>query len=262
MGTIADKMAQKLIIGSLQKTFPLLTICGEEGDLKCNKSDIVEDVDTKFDMELPEMYNDIDVKDLIVWVDPLDGTREFTEGIKSAVTTLIGIAWKGRPIAGIIGRPFTKQIVWGIVGLGAFGFKNKDKLSSRNHGSRIVCASRSHFSKSLQAYINQCKPSKLVRQGGSGNKALMVLEGFADAYVHPKRGTKKWDTCAPEAVLLAVGGKLTKPDGTFYDYKSNCSLSNESGFIATVFGDKYHASFLNRNVKKSKNPNWIWKKKI
>ena len=44
----------------------------------------------------------------------------------------------------------------------------------------------------------------------------MILEGTADAYVFPSNGTKKWDTCAPEAILLAIGGKLTKPDGTLY----------------------------------------------
>ena len=65
--TIADEMAQKLIIGSLQEAFPLLTICGEEGDLNCNESDIVSDIETKFEMEVPDIYKEIDIKDLNVW---------------------------------------------------------------------------------------------------------------------------------------------------------------------------------------------------
>lgn len=35
------------------------------------------------------------------------------------------------------------------------------------------------------------------------------MEGIADAYIFPSIGCKKWDTCAPEAVLCAAGGQLT-----------------------------------------------------
>ena len=35
------------------------------------------------------------------------------------------------------------------------------------------------------------------------------MEGEADAYIFPSSGTKKWDTCAPEAILVAAGGELT-----------------------------------------------------
>lgn len=45
--------------------------------------------------------------------------------------------------------------------------------------------------------------------GGAGNKVLRVIEGDAHAYVFASPGTKKWDTCAPEAVLVAMGGALT-----------------------------------------------------
>ena len=77
----------------------------------------------------------------------------------------------------------------------------------------------------------------------------MVLEGDADAYVFPSLGTKKWDTCAPEAVLLALGGKLTTPQGNLYNYDpANCKPMNEEGFIATVFGDEYHSTFLEENL--------------
>ena len=65
--TLADEMAQKLIIGSLQKKFPNLRVCGEEGDLKCEESDIVEP-NLKFDMEIPEKYKNISCEELVVWV--------------------------------------------------------------------------------------------------------------------------------------------------------------------------------------------------
>ena len=44
---------------------------------------------------------------------------------------------------------------------------------------------------------------------------LLLLEGRATAYVFASPGCKKWDTCAPEALLHAVGGKngLAKTTG-------------------------------------------------
>ena len=45
-------------------------------------------------------------EDLVVWVDPLDGTKEYTEGLLDTVTVLIGIAYEGKAIAGIINQPY------------------------------------------------------------------------------------------------------------------------------------------------------------
>ena len=46
-------------------------------------------------------------------------------------------------------------------------------------------------------------------------------------------GTKKWDTCAPEALLLAVGGCLTDVRGVAYDY-SHTPHPNSNGLVASV----------------------------
>ena len=54
-------------------------------------------------------------------MDPLDGTREFVEGVLSAVTVLVGVSHKGKPVAGVIHRPFDGDCgstVWGGQGLG------------------------------------------------------------------------------------------------------------------------------------------------
>ena len=112
---------------------------------------------------------------------------------------MIGIAWKGRPIAGIIGRPFTGQVVWGIVGLGKIWYyfkffliffflfcvlctltffflgkrhtykqnKTKQKLGAfgieqpknRDKTRRIVCTSRSHFAPYMKTYVCACNPT-------------------------------------------------------------------------------------------------------
>ena len=44
--------------------------------------------------------------------------------------------------------------------------------------------------------------------GGTGTKILAVVDGFADVAVMNFKSSS-WDTCAPEAVLRAAGGRLT-----------------------------------------------------
>lgn len=63
----------------------------------------------------------------------------------------------------------------------------------------------------------------------------MVLEGTADSYVYPSVGTKKWDTCAGEALLLAVGGKLTNVHGQYLSYNGDPKhIMNSEGIIVTM----------------------------
>ena len=45
-------------------------------------------------------------RQVAVFVDPLDGTREFVEGRFQAVSSVVGISVRGRAVAGVIGLPF------------------------------------------------------------------------------------------------------------------------------------------------------------
>eukprot|EP00213_Chloropicon_mariensis_P001915 CAMPEP_0197478742 /NCGR_PEP_ID=MMETSP1309-20131121/28865_1 /TAXON_ID=464262 /ORGANISM="Genus nov. species nov., Strain RCC998" /LENGTH=50 /DNA_ID=CAMNT_0043020243 /DNA_START=15 /DNA_END=164 /DNA_ORIENTATION=- len=48
---------------------------------------------------------------------------------------------------------------------------------------------------------------------------LMLIDGEADAWVFPCNGTKRWDTCAGDALIQALGGFLFKADsGLPYEY--------------------------------------------
>merc|ERR1719150_1116041 len=97
--TKADRTANDLICGSLKKAFPNLTVIGEEGeaDLQKIKSDFLtsnqdETVLNHYKDRLPANIQEAKIEDLTVWVDPLDGTKEFTEGYLDHVTVLVGIA--------------------------------------------------------------------------------------------------------------------------------------------------------------------------
>lgn len=191
----------------------------------------------------PAQYIDVKDEEIVVWVDPLDGTSEYTQGFLDYVTVLIGIAINGIPIAGVIHQPYHNyktesneakigRTVWGLVGLGAFGYKHTplEGQSPTNH--LVIATTRSHRNVHLDNTLKLLKPSEIIRAGGAGYKGLLVLEGVADAYFFPAPGCKKWDTCAPQAIIESVGGKLTDINGTNYDYDKNVEHNNLTGVLA------------------------------
>jgi 3'(2'), 5'-bisphosphate nucleotidase len=46
---------------------------------------------------------------MVIWIDPLDGTKGFTEGHLNHITSMIGVSIEGRPRIGIIHKLFYKQ---------------------------------------------------------------------------------------------------------------------------------------------------------
>lgn len=76
-------------------------------------------------------------------------------------------------------------------------------------------------------------------------QVLLLIEGKAHAYVFASKGCKKWDTCAPEAVLSAVGGKLTDLHGNYYNYHKDVEFQNKGGVFATGKGIS-HANLIKK----------------
>jgi 3'(2'), 5'-bisphosphate nucleotidase len=64
-------------------------------------------------------------------------------------------------------------------------------------------------------------------------QVLLILEGKAHAYVFASPGCKKWDTCAPEAILHAAGGKLTDLHGNNFTYEATVQRRNTGGVLGT-----------------------------
>ncbi|XP_037541514.1 3'(2'),5'-bisphosphate nucleotidase 1 [Nematolebias whitei] len=250
--TVADRLAQQSICASLSRRFPKITIIGEE-DLPAEEvqEDLIENGQSEeiLQKNCPEEYSTLKEDELVVWVDPLDGTKEYTEGLLDNVTVLIGIAYGGRAIAGVINQPFYNyqlgagatlgRTMWGMLGLGAFGFQLQEVPGDK----RIVTTTRSHSNKVVIDCVNAMEPHEVVRVGGAGNKIIQLVEGKASAYVFASPGCKKWDTCAPEAILHAVGGKLTDMYGNGYRYDADVKHMNSAGVLATL---RNHGHYISR----------------
>ncbi|XP_039981209.1 3'(2'),5'-bisphosphate nucleotidase 1 isoform X4 [Xiphias gladius] len=255
--TLADRLAQQSICASLSRRFPKITIIGEE-ELPSEevREDLIENGQAEeiLQKSCPAEFSELKEEEFVVWVDPLDGTKEYTEGLLDNVTVLIGIAYGGRAIAGVINQPFYNyqvgagahlgRTLWGMPGLGAFGFQLREVPGDR----RIVTTTRSHSNKLVTDCVDAMEPHEVIRVGGAGNKIIQLVEGKASAYVFASPGCKKWDTCAPEAILHAVGGKLTDMHGNAYRYDANVKHMNSAGVLATLRNHEYYVSRVPHSV--------------
>lgn len=142
-------------------------------------------------------------------------------------------------VGGVIHQPYYKQsddtigrTIWGLKGLGTGGFTVKtigsDKL--------IVTTTRSHSNAIVEAALAALNPTEVIKVGGAGYKVLQLLEGKANAYVFASAGMKRWDTCAPEAILEASSGVLTDILGEHYSYSADVDYVNRRGVLATAAG--------------------------
>ena len=174
------------------------------------------------------------------------------------MTVLIGISHQGKPIAGVIHQPFYKapenpnttgRTIWGVQGIGAFGYEKT------KHDGLIIITTRSHSSQINLDAIKAMNPTEITRAGGSGYKALSVLLGEADAYVYASRGTKRWDTCAPDAILRAAGGNMTDALGRPIQYEFNTDYMNYAGLVATLENHQTLLGKIPDSVKDSLSKN-------
>jgi len=241
--TAADRIVNDIIVGSLRRKFPGLAVIGEEGDAAPIEESlyITGSSPYKFQDPIPSRFTGADVGDLTVWVDPLDATKEYTEGHLDHVTVLIGIAFGDDAVAGVIHQPFygykdpeksstMGRTFYGVVGAGVGGALNPREAPS---GQRVIATSRSHSSPAIKATVDALKPTGVIGVGGAGHKAILIMEGEAHVYLHPSPGCKKWDTCAPEAVLRAMGGVLTDITGQPYKYNKDVVHMDAMGVLAT-----------------------------
>lgn len=249
--TEADRKAQRCIINTLANRFPSMTIYGEE-TLEPSEEDqlliVTGDSEEVLKETCPPEFVDLQEKDVVVWVDPLDGTQEYTDGFVNHVTVLIGIAVRGEPVAGVIHRPFFKspegvdgRTYWALKGLGSRGVKARSTTPPHTTEELSVVFTRSHYSDLIRKTVEALKPREEIRLGGCGHKSMMVVEGEVDAYVFPSPGTKKWDTCAVDAIVRAHGGLLTDVNGELLDYSSWDAYSNKMGIVVTMCRETHQA---------------------
>ena len=135
-------------------------------------------------------------------VDPLDGTREYSEG-RPDWAVHVALATPGGLVAGAVALP----------GLGlTLSSASPPAVPPATGGPPRLVVSRTRPPVEADRVAERLGCIR-VEMGSAGAKAMAVVRGEADLYLHAG-GQYEWDSAAPVAVALAAGLHATRIDGS------------------------------------------------
>jgi len=180
-----------------------------------------------------------------VWIiDPIDGTKEFIEGIPN-FSISIGLVQNGVPIMGVLYNPATNELFYAQKNNGAY-YNNKIVTCSLNNNiSDInIVISRSEMNAGLWDKYNSTTKNK-IEIGSVAYKLGLISAGKYDffATLKPKN---EWDICAGHIILEEAGGVL----------------KNIKNFKAPIYNQKntlQTPGLLGGNINLCKSFSTIWK---
>jgi 3'(2'), 5'-bisphosphate nucleotidase len=189
--TEADRRANALIVARLREAFPEDGIVAEES----------------------EHNTSVFQRRRIWYVDPLDGTKEFVAK-NGEFSVMIGLAIEGRAQLGVVLQPSDGTLYAGAIGQGAFveqnGARKPVEVSALHETNMLsLIVSRSHRPRATSELMQRLGIEREVSSGSVGLKVGHIVLRNADLYVHMSDKSSAWDTCAPEAILIAAGGRFT-----------------------------------------------------
>jgi 3'(2'), 5'-bisphosphate nucleotidase len=142
-----------------------------------------------------------------VWiVDPLDGTREFSELGREDWAVHVALWQSGALVAGAVALP-----AQGVT------LATPDPTPPPAYaGEPRIVVSRSR-PPAIALQVRDRLNGTLVAMGSAGAKVAAVVQGLADVYVHAG-GQYEWDSAAPVAVARAAGLHTSRIDGSPLEY--------------------------------------------
>ena len=141
-----------------------------------------------------------------VWiVDPVDGTREYGEA-RSDWAVHVALCVDGKPETGAVALPGLDTVLRTDVPI---------DVPAAAETPRMV-VSRTRPAKEAVA-VAEAIGAELVPMGSAGAKAMAVVRGEAEIYLHTG-GQYEWDSAAPAAVALAHGMHASRIDGSPLTY--------------------------------------------
>jgi 3'(2'), 5'-bisphosphate nucleotidase len=137
-----------------------------------------------------------------VWIiDPVDGTREYGEA-RTDWAVHVALAIDGKPVVGAVALPGLDEVL------------RTDEVGTLPPAAATprMVVSRTRPAKEAVA-VAEAVGAELVPMGSAGAKAMSVVRGEAEIYLHTG-GQYEWDSCAPVAVALAHGLHCSRVDGS------------------------------------------------
>lgn len=207
--TMADKLANELIVQGLKDAYPEIPVLAEES---------VDDTS-----RLSKEYCFI--------VDPLDGTKEFVKR-NGEFTVNIALARGGVPIAGLIYVPTLGEYYYAFERQGACWHRENEQEKPLHVSDRVgdirLAVSRSHRTQELDKLIEE-NHIKHIIVAGSAYKGCLFARGDVEAYYRFGR-TMEWDTAAMQILAAEAGGIFMGMNGRPFVYNKQ-NPENPSGFF-------------------------------
>lgn len=145
-----------------------------------------------------------------VWiVDPLDGTREFSEPGRDDWAVHVALWQDGELVAGAVALP--------AQGVTLATPTVATPPAAPQHPRIVVSRTRPP---DIAMQVRERLDGTLVEMGSAGAKVAAVVQGFADVYVHAG-GQYEWDSAAPVAVARAAGLHTSRIDGSPLRYNQS-----------------------------------------
>jgi 3'(2'), 5'-bisphosphate nucleotidase len=138
-----------------------------------------------------------------VWiVDPLDGTREYSEPPRDDWAVHVALWEDGDLVAGAVAQPGMST---------TFSTADPPVVPQRSSDRARIAVSRTRPPAFVEVLAEQIG-AELVPMGSAGAKVISVARDVTDAYVHAG-GQYEWDSAAPVVVARASGLHTSRADG-------------------------------------------------
>jgi len=167
------------------------------------------------------LINNLEIDSEWLWIlDPLDGTKDFIQGTGDYAMHF-ALNHEKKPVIGVVLIP-EKDELWISNGKKTWCEKRDNSKQSldlyleKDISEMKVVTSKNHNNLTLKRLIDRIQFKEIIEMGSVGCKIASIIRGDSDIYIClslPGEGSPKdWDFAAPEAILNAAGGKITKID--------------------------------------------------
>ena len=167
------------------------------------------------------LINNLEIDSEWLWIlDPLDGTKDFIQGTGDYAMHF-ALNHENKPVIGVVLIP-EKDELWISNGKNVWCERRDNSKQSldlyleKDISEMKVVTSKNHNNLTLKRLIDRIQFKEIIEMGSVGCKIASIIRGDSDVYIClslPGEGSPKdWDFAAPEAILNAAGGKITKID--------------------------------------------------
>jgi histidinol-phosphatase len=200
--TVADREAEALLRSTLSAAFPRDGFLGEEHGEQPGTSGFR-------------------------WViDPIDGTRSFVRGVP-IWGTLVGLEFRGEPVAGVAHLPAMNQTYRALRGDGAYRDERRIRVSD------VADLGKAHvYYSSVSWFVGHQRDRFLTlverteRQRGFGDFYGHVLVAQGSGEVMVEHGVHEWDVAALVPIVEEAGGRFTDWDGNRTTRRPDVAVTN------------------------------------